>query len=140
MLATGVVMLVVAACGSSKDDATTAATTAPAASTPAASGTDTAAAATGGTITIGHLATCEGPFAGFYHSMVNGTRLALLEAGGTLADPSDLKAEVTGVKAGGKDIKLVYECSDATPDKATAAARAGRGGSRRHRPGPALRR
>ena len=123
VLSIGVVMLVVAACGSSKNDATTAATTAPAASTPAASGTDTAAAATGGTITIGHLATCEGPFAGFYHSMVNGTRLALLEAGGTLADPSDLKAEVTGVKAGGKDIKIVYECSDATPDKATAAAR-----------------
>ncbi len=124
ILATGVLVLVVAACGSSKDDedATTAAATTPAATTPAASGTDTAAA-TGGTITIGHLATCEGPFAGFYHSMVNGTRLALLEAGGTLADPSDLKAEVTGVKAGGKDIKIIYECSDATPDKATAAAR-----------------
>jgi branched-chain amino acid transport system substrate-binding protein len=124
--AKGLMLLVVgaialAACGSSKSDSTTST-----AAAPAASGTDTAAAAggSGGTITIGHLATCEGPFAGFYHSMVNGSRLALLEAGGTLeGDPSDLKGQVTGVKVGGKEIKLVYECSDATPDKATAAVR-----------------
>ena len=44
--------------------------------------------------------------------------------GGTLeGDPKDFKGQVTGVKVGGKEIKLVYECSDATPDKATAAVR-----------------
>ena len=143
VLATSVLVLVVAACGSSKDgrSATTAAATTPAATTPAASGTDTGAAASGGTITIGHLATCEGPFAGFYHSMVNGTRLAMLEAGGTLADPSDLKAEVTGVKAGGKEhqdrLRMLRRHSRQGDRR---CAPPGRGGQGRHRPGPALRR
>jgi branched-chain amino acid transport system substrate-binding protein len=76
----------------------------------------------GGTIKVGLLATLEGPFAPFGEASMQGAKVALLEHGGKLqgTGPRDL---VTGAKAGGKEIKLVIESSDATPDVAVDAMR-----------------
>ena len=75
-----------------------------------------------GTIKIGLLSTLEGPFAPFGEAANMGAKVALLEAGGTL-DGTGGRDLVSGAKAGGKEIELVVESSDATPDVAVEAAR-----------------
>jgi branched-chain amino acid transport system substrate-binding protein len=82
----------------------------------------TSAKKDGGTISIGVLSTCEGPFAAFYGQTLDGVKVALSEYGGKPAGtkPGD---PVDGAVVGGKQIKLVDECSDASADKALAAVR-----------------
>lgn len=76
----------------------------------------------GGTIKIGLLSTLEGPFAPFGEAANMGTKVALLEKGGKL-DGTGPRDGVSGAKVGGKEIELVVESSDATPDVAVEAAR-----------------
>ena len=52
--------------------------------------------------------------------------------------PSDLKAQVTGVKAGGKDIKSSSSAPTPRPTRRPPLRAAWSRGPRRHRPGPAL--
>jgi branched-chain amino acid transport system substrate-binding protein len=85
-------------------------------------GGDSSADAGGGAIKIGLLSTLEGPFAPFGEAANMGAKVALLEYGGQL-DGTDPRDGVTGVKIGGKDVSLVVESSDATPDVAVEAAR-----------------
>ena len=80
------------------------------------------AAEGGGTIKVGLLSTLEGPFAPFGEAANMGAKVALLEAGGTL-EGTGPRDGVSGAKAGGKNIELVVESSDATPDVAVEAAR-----------------
>jgi branched-chain amino acid transport system substrate-binding protein len=88
-------------------------------------GEETAATTTAGggkTIKIGHLSTCEGPFAVFYDSTTAGAMLALVNRG---AKPKGAKGSdgVTGAVVAGHPIELAWGCSDATPDKAVDEAR-----------------
>jgi branched-chain amino acid transport system substrate-binding protein len=85
-------------------------------------GNDSQTASGGGTIKIGLLSTLEGPFAPFGEAANMGAKVALLEAGGTL-DGTGPRDPVSGAKVGGKEIQLVVESSDATPDVAVEAAR-----------------
>jgi branched-chain amino acid transport system substrate-binding protein len=85
-------------------------------------GDDSQTASGGGTIKIGLLSTLEGPFAPFGEAANMGAKVALLEAGGTL-DGTGPRDPVSGAKVGGKEIQLVVESSDATPDVAVEAAR-----------------
>lgn len=85
-------------------------------------GGDNAAKSDAGTIKIGLLSTLEGPFAPFGEAANQGAKVALIEAGGKL-DGTGARDGVTGAKAGGKDIQLVVESSDATPDVAVEAMR-----------------
>jgi branched-chain amino acid transport system substrate-binding protein len=86
------------------------------------SGGESQDAAGAGTIKIGLLSTLEGPFAPFGEAANQGAKVALLEMGGTL-EGTGPRDGVTGAKAGGKNIELVIESSDATPDVAGEAAR-----------------
>jgi branched-chain amino acid transport system substrate-binding protein len=79
-------------------------------------------AAAGGTIKVGLLSTLEGPFAVLGEAANQGAKVALLEHGGKL-DGTGPRDGVTGAKAGGKNIEVVIESSDATPDSAANAAR-----------------
>ena len=79
-------------------------------------------AAGAGTIKIGLLSTLEGPFAPFGEAANQGAKVALLEMGGTL-EGTGPRDGVTGAKVGGKNVELVIESSDATPDVAVEAAR-----------------
>jgi branched-chain amino acid transport system substrate-binding protein len=81
-----------------------------------------ASKADAGGIKIGLLSTLEGPFAPFGEAANMGAKVALLEYGGKL-DGTGPRDGVSGVKIGGKDISLVVESSDATPDVAVEAAR-----------------
>jgi branched-chain amino acid transport system substrate-binding protein len=85
-------------------------------------GGDQASKSGGGAVKVGLLATLEGPFAPFGEAAMQGAKVALLEHGGTLQG-TDARDLVTGAKAGGKEIKLVIESSDATPDVAVEATR-----------------
>ena len=76
----------------------------------------------GGTIKLGLLSTLEGPFAPFGEAANQGAKVALLEYGGTL-DGTGPRDAVSGAKVGGKEIELVIESSDATPDVAVEATR-----------------
>jgi len=76
----------------------------------------------GGTIKVGLLSTLEGPFAPFGEAANMGAKIALIEAGGRL-NGTGARDTVTGAKAGGKEIQLVIEGSDATPDVAVEATR-----------------
>jgi branched-chain amino acid transport system substrate-binding protein len=76
----------------------------------------------GGTIKIGLLSTLEGPFAPFGEAANMGAKVALLEVGGQL-EGSGPRDGVSGAKVGGKEIELVVESSDATPDVAVDATR-----------------
>jgi branched-chain amino acid transport system substrate-binding protein len=85
-------------------------------------GDEKSAAGGGGAIKVGLLATLEGPFAPFGEASMQGAKVALLEAGGKL-EGTGARDLVTGAKAGGKEIQLVIESSDATPDVAVEAMR-----------------
>jgi branched-chain amino acid transport system substrate-binding protein len=76
----------------------------------------------GGKLKIGLLATLEGPFAPSGAASMSGAKVALIEAGGKLAGTGP-RDKVTGAKAGGREIELVIEGSDATPDNAVEAMR-----------------
>ncbi len=52
-----------------------------------------------------------------------GAKVALIEAGGTL-DGTGGRDLVSGAKVGGKEIELVVESSDATPDVAPSVSAA----------------
>jgi branched-chain amino acid transport system substrate-binding protein len=103
---------VIAGCGGGDEGEEAATTTA----------AETQGEATGETITIGHLSTCEGPFTVFYEATVGGAMLPLIDRGAKPAGskPSD---GVTGATVAGHPIKIVWGCSDATPDKAADEAR-----------------
>jgi branched-chain amino acid transport system substrate-binding protein len=75
-----------------------------------------------GTIKIGLLSTLEGPFAALGEAGDQGAKVALLEYGGQLQGTKG-RDGVTGVKVGGKNVQLVVESSDATPDVAVEATR-----------------
>ena len=85
-------------------------------------GADTGGAATGEPIKIGHISTCEGPFAPFYDSTTAGAMLALIQRG---AEPSGPKGSdgVSNAVVAGHPIEMVWGCSDATPDRAAEEAR-----------------
>ena len=106
--------VVAAGCGGDDDEASTT-------DTGAASG-DTGGAGGGEAIKIGHLSTCEGPFAPFYENTVAGSMIPLIRRGGEAAGskPSD---GVTGAEVAGHPVEVVFGCSDATPDKAAEEAR-----------------
>ena len=75
-----------------------------------------------GTIKLGLLSTLEGPFAPFGEAANQGAKVALLEYGGEL-EGTGPRDGISGAKVGGKDIELVVESSDATPDVAVEATR-----------------
>ncbi len=79
-------------------------------------------AAHGEPIKIGHLSTCEGPFAPFYESTVAGAMLPLIQRG---AEPAGEKARdgVKGAEVAGHPVEIAWGCSDANPDKAVDEAR-----------------
>jgi branched-chain amino acid transport system substrate-binding protein len=83
---------------------------------------DNSAQSGSGSIKIGLLSTLEGPFAPFGEAANQGAKVALLEYGGKL-DGTGPRDVVSGAKVGGKDVQLVVESSDATPDVAVEAAR-----------------
>jgi branched-chain amino acid transport system substrate-binding protein len=85
-------------------------------------GSESQAEGGAGTIKIGLLSTLEGPFAPFGEAANMGAKVALIEAGGELAGTGP-RDDVTGAKAGGKEIQIVVESSDATPDVAVEATR-----------------
>jgi branched-chain amino acid transport system substrate-binding protein len=96
-----------------------------------AAGTAPATAATGGEetthaegepIRIGHLSTCEGPFAVFYDATTAGAVLPLIQRGAT---PSGEKGSdgVSNATIAGHPVEMVWGCSDATPDVAVEEAR-----------------
>ena len=106
------VLGVIAGCGGGDEGEGAQATTA----------AETQGKATGEPITIGHLSTCEGPFTVFYEATVGGAMLPLIDRGAKPAGskPSD---GVTGATVAGRPVKIVWGCSDATPDKAADEAR-----------------
>lgn len=106
------VLGVIAGCGGGDEGEEAQATTA----------AETQGKATGEPITIGHLSTCEGPFTVFYEATVGGAMLPLIDRGAKPAGskPSD---GVTGATVAGRPVKIVWGCSDATPDKAADEAR-----------------
>jgi branched-chain amino acid transport system substrate-binding protein len=79
-------------------------------------------AAEGEAIKIGHLSTCEGPFAPFYDSTTAGAMLALVKRG---AEPSGAKGSdgVSNAVVAGHPVELAWGCSDASPDRAVEEAR-----------------
>lgn len=79
-------------------------------------------AAKDGVIKIGLLSTLDGPFAVLGEAANNGAKVALVEDGGTL-DGTGARDKVSGVTINGQKVELVIGSSDATPDKALAAAR-----------------
>jgi branched-chain amino acid transport system substrate-binding protein len=74
------------------------------------------------TIKIGALSTLEGPFAALGDLSMQGVKLALMEAGGTLTG-TGTRDGVTGATVNGVPIQLSIEGSDATPDVAVEKAR-----------------
>jgi branched-chain amino acid transport system substrate-binding protein len=109
-------VVVAAGCGGDDDDEA-----APAEETTET--TDTGAAdADGEPIRIGHLSTCEGPFAVFYDATTAGAMLPLIQRG---AEPAGGRGSegVTGAEIAGRPVEMVWGCSDATPDKAAEEAR-----------------
>jgi branched-chain amino acid transport system substrate-binding protein len=105
---------VAAGCGGDDEEAEE---TAPAEETTTETG-----AAEGEPIKIGHLSTCEGPFAPFYESTVAGAMLPLIQRG---AEAAGKKARdgVRNAVVAGHPIEIAWGCSDATPDKAVDEAR-----------------
>jgi branched-chain amino acid transport system substrate-binding protein len=83
---------------------------------------DTGGAAEGEPIKIGHLSTCEGPFAVFYDATTAGAMLPFIQRG---AKPAGEKgsAGVTGAEIAGHPVEFAWGCSDANPDKAVDEAR-----------------
>jgi branched-chain amino acid transport system substrate-binding protein len=78
--------------------------------------------AEGETLKIGHLSTCEGPFAVFYDATTAGAVLPLIQRGAT---PNGEKGSdgVANATVAGHPVEMVWGCSDATPDVAVAEAR-----------------
>ena len=105
--------LIAAACGGDDEDG--------------AAQTDTSAAgtapATGGTIKIGHLSNCEGPFAPFFDQTWGGGMLPLVNRGAKPQNPDKASEGVTGATLAGHPVEVVSGCSDSTPDKAVEEAR-----------------
>jgi branched-chain amino acid transport system substrate-binding protein len=78
----------------------------------------------GGTIKVGFLSDCEGPFGSFFEPTISGAHLALIRQAG--AKPAGEKPSdgVTGAKVGDKNIEIVgYGCADDTADKAIEETR-----------------
>jgi branched-chain amino acid transport system substrate-binding protein len=90
--------------------------------TPAATGGGETTPGGGETIKIGHLSTCEGPFAVFYDATTAGAMLPLVERG---AKPSGPKGSdgASNATVAGHPIQMEWGCSDATPDRAVDEAR-----------------
>ena len=109
-----------AACGGSSTSGTTAA--GGLAGTTTEQATAAQGGGAGGTIKIGFLSTLDGAFAPFGDAAMRGVKIALIEAGGTLKGngPRD---PVVGAKAGGKEITMAIEGSDASPDNAVEKMR-----------------
>jgi branched-chain amino acid transport system substrate-binding protein len=105
----------VAACGGDDEDGAEE-------TTPTDTGGDTGDTGDGETITIGHLSTCEGPFAVFYEATTAGSMLPLIQRGAT---PNGGKGSegVSNATVAGHPIEMVWGCSDATPDRAAEEAR-----------------
>jgi branched-chain amino acid transport system substrate-binding protein len=104
-LAMGLVLLT-AACGGYTDDS---------AGQPAAG----APAADDGTVRLGILGECEGPFGGFHEDVVAGTTLALAQhAGATPKSRTSALDGFTGAQVAGTPIELVgIGCGDDTADR-----------------------
>jgi branched-chain amino acid transport system substrate-binding protein len=90
--------------------------------TPTETGGEETTKAEGEPIRIGHLSTCEGPFAVFYDATTAGAVLPLIERGAT---PSGGKGSdgVSNATVAGRPVEMVWGCSDATPDRAAEEAR-----------------
>src|SRR5918996_1104143 len=85
--------------------------------TPTKTGGDETTEAEGAPIKIGHLSTCEGPFAVFYDATTAGAVLPLIERGATGSDG------ISNATVAGRPVEMVWGCSDATPDRAAEEAR-----------------
>lgn len=83
---------------------------------------DGAADDAGGTLKIGHLSNCEGPFAPFYDETTGGAMLPLIQRG---AEPAGARGSdgVENANVAGLDVEIVWGCSDSSPDSAIAEAR-----------------
>jgi branched-chain amino acid transport system substrate-binding protein len=115
IVAAALLLLAVVAAGCGGDDDDEAA--------PAEQATETEAAeGDGEPIRIGHLSTCEGPFAVFYDATTAGAMLPLIQRGAEAAGARGNEG-VTGAEIAGRPVEIVWGCSDATPDKAADEAR-----------------
>jgi branched-chain amino acid transport system substrate-binding protein len=88
----------------------------------ATEGAATDGAAEGEPIKIGHLSTCEGPFAVFYDATTAGAMLPFIQRGAKAAGEKG-SAGVTGAEIAGRPVEFAWGCSDASPDKAVDEAR-----------------
>ena len=86
----------------------------------AGSGTSASSAAT---IKVGILTTCGGPFAPFELASYSGAKYALVRWARGKRVGTAPQSQVRGAKVAGHPIKILFGCSDATPDKAVAEAR-----------------
>lgn len=84
-----------------------------------------AAPADDGTVRLGILGQCEGPFGGFHEDVVAGTTLALVQhAGAEVASRTSALDGFTGAEVAGTPIELVgVGCGDDTPDRILEEAR-----------------
>jgi branched-chain amino acid transport system substrate-binding protein len=75
-----------------------------------------------GSIGIGVLADCNGPFAPSYEDALAGAELALIERGGRRAGPL-VTDGVAGVRIAGKPVELAFGCTDGSSASTLAEAR-----------------
>lgn len=104
--------LVAAACSGANDES---------GQLPADAGAPTGGAAPtdDGTVRLGILGQCEGPFGGFHEDVVGGTVMAMVEhAGAEVGSRTSALAGFTGAEVAGTPIELVgIGCGDDTPDR-----------------------
>jgi ABC-type branched-subunit amino acid transport system substrate-binding protein/streptogramin lyase/predicted Ser/Thr protein kinase len=75
-----------------------------------------------GSIGIGVLADCKGPFKLSYEDALGGAQLALLQHGGRRAGPL-VTDGVTGVRIGGRPVQLAFGCTSGVSASTLAEAR-----------------
>ena len=90
----------------------------------ACSNTNTStSSSTGGTIKVGILTTCGGPFAAFEQESFSGAKYALVQNAGGKAVGTNPQDGVSGATVAGHPIQISFGCSDATPAVALKEAR-----------------
>ena len=87
-----------------------------------AGGTSTSPSS-GGTVKIGILTTCGGPFAAFEQESFSGAKFALVQNAGGKSQGTKPEDGVSGATVAGHPIQIFFGCSDATPDVALKEAR-----------------
>lgn len=80
------------------------------------------AAVSPGTVRIGLIADCQGPYANSYDQSIGGASLPLLHNGGRRAGPN-VADGVVGAHVAGKPVELAFGCTDGTATSALIEAR-----------------